>query len=106
MENEMAVTAWRVREGAGFAIRVEGVTHSSSTTSPVVDGAVYLRGKRAGRALFVVVHPARHFTPTAGGWKSEAVPGTVAVEGTRASESDARRFAAKLTGGRVVPVIG
>jgi len=101
MTSEMDIKAVRVREGEGYAIKVTGVTHATSTTSAVKDGAVWLKGNRAGRAEFVIVGEAGKWD--AGKWV--AFPGTASVEGTRVSEADARRVASKRTGGRVIPVV-
>ena len=103
MTSEMEIKAVRVRAASGYAIRVSGVTHASSTTSDCFDGVVFLRGNRAARAKFIVVNSAWHYVDKA--LNRESIPGSALVEGTRVSEADARRFASKLTAGRVIPVV-
>ncbi len=101
METVAEITATRVCENDDCAICVRGVTHGSSTSSACIDGVVWLRGKRAGRSNFIILANAWHYQE----WRQVWIPGTAWVEGTRSSEADAVRFAAKLPGGRVVKIV-
>lgn len=105
MKVDTAITAVRVQQGRKLVIRVTGVTHPG--TMKFLDGVAVIGGNRATRANFVVVAAATRTTwdDAASAYVRTVLEGTAYVEGTRVSEEDARRTAAKLTNGRVIRVV-